>query len=77
MNEEKKVMNEEAKKEVRDLFEGAMGTQIDGLESYLRDLYKIGEANDNHYLMSRCMTALRAVNNIRFEFQAGIDLDNF
>lgn len=75
--DEKKVMSNETKKEVRDLIEGAMGTQIDGLESYLRDLYKIGEANDNGWLKNRCMTALRRVNEIRFEFQAGIDLDQF
>jgi len=75
--DEKKVMSNEAKKEVRDLFEGAMGTQIDGLESYLRDLYKIGEANDNGLLKSRCVTALRYLNNLRFDFQSGIDLGQF
>lgn len=75
--DEKKVMSNEAKKEVRDLFDGAMGTQIDGLESYLRDLYKIGEDNDNGLLKSRCMNALRRLNDIRYDFQIGIDLDQF
>lgn len=75
--DEKKVMSEEAKKEVRDIFEGAMGTQIDGLESYLKDLYKIGEENDNGALKSRCMMSLRRLNDIRSEFQIAIDLNMF
>lgn len=75
--DEKKVMSEETKKEVRDLFEGKMGTQIDGLESYLRDLYKIGEDNDNGALKSRCMMAFRRLNEIRCDFQIGIDLNQF
>lgn len=75
--DEKKVMSEEAKKEACNLIESKIGTQIDGLENYLRELYQLGAANDCGVLKQRSIGALRRLNDIRTDFQIVVDLDLF
>lgn len=73
---ENKTMSEEQKEEVRDLIE-KIGTQLDGAESYLRNLYQLGKETETRPITVRSMESLRQLSKIRSDFQIGMDLNLF
>lgn len=77
MNEEKKVMSAEQKKEVRRIYGSDMTPQITKLQQSLHDLYAIAEKTENFALKRYCMSNLRMLNEMRFNFENGFDLDLF
>lgn len=75
--DEKKVMSEKQKKEVRRIYGSEMTPQITKLQQCLRDLYEIAEETDNGKLKCYCMSNLRSLNQMRFDFENGFYLELF
>lgn len=73
MNEEKKVMSEEQKKEARELIEKIF-TQLDGAESYLKELFTKSKEFECGALTRNTYFGFKSLRNVRSDFQNSMDL---